>query len=898
MKKFLSLFLGLLICITATADPTPPEGYRYIPLDSAKRCVIDHCKLYAPEGDIYHIESVTEYPIYTDDQYWHFFIDPTPRSNWYHRSELVHVSKFLPDSAELSSGYKGGLQMVYPWGWDYTPVKINQIYDPRSDYRPRVIPRTITPEQSEIASHTYAVIINGGCAPQMNFVRFWNDCSFIYQVLTKRYGVPKSNLFPIMSDADDSGPDMLLLNGHQASQSGDLDFDGVDEIKYAATKRNITDVFTTLQKNLKANDHLLVFLTGNVEPPYRDSFITQPDVRLVLWDGEKFSNSDLADCLKPIIDRNVVVNIVAGTGHTNRFAESMDSLNCVITHTGWSEAQASLKVPYTDFLYHWTCAINGATHDNIKVDADSDNDGRVSMSEAYNYANKMMEWTETAMYSSYPQSLGEDLSFDHIPPAADIYIRDNPEDIGHEPNTTTDRTWISPDIWVRNDGTTTPVHENPVYTGPETNIHVLVRIHNRGTQKFTGRKWIHVFAAEASTGFVDETWYGLEVDAYDRATGDHIKGIRIPEIDPGGSVIVKIPWTLPEEFYDPTGETSTHFCIWAEILDSNNYMPGGFVYRDYNVLGRRNQAQKNLILVNKKDAGTAIPVRIRNIISESRKYSLEMVPVTKADEALYSKANIEMEMSPLIGQAWEDGGMLSSNIATTKSANGNHVVRFLDRTSKVEALSLPGREHDYVKLSFKFRQLVLREDQSYTFDLVQRDESGKVIGGERFVVEAPRLTKIDPIKVGTVDKGDGHVELSVDEPGYVRYQWLDETGNEIGTAETVTVRPTVDNTEFEARAFTEEGDVATATVTLEPTAGIKAVSMVAPGSANVELRGAAGRDGRLVVTSMLNNAETVSVPVAEGAGNAEIDMSHMREGIYAVTYMEGGESIETVKFTR
>lgn len=887
MKKLLLLLIAMVMCVTAYGDVTPPGGYETVSYERACRIMIANSL--SSQANIYFVDDES-----TDT--WTFFADYNPLTNWDHFGYIHTIPRFVKTGTADNAvpvTTKGDFR--YPMG--DKPVLISEIYKPGVDYKPHVPKVTISTQQAEVAARTYAIIINGVRNKVANPERNWNDCSFIYQTLTNHYGVPKSHIFALMSDGKNPANDMQTLSGEFVSQPLDLDLDGNDEIEYAASRDNIQTIFELMEQTLKTGDHLFIFTTGQAS----NQAVTQHMAYLYLLDqNASLTDYWFANLVKPISEKGVNVNIVMGHNCSGEFIPYLQSIGCVAAAStcinGWSDASRS--VPYNEFLYHWTSAINGATHDNIKVNADQDGDGKVSMSEAFAYANSKMEVTLTDSYTSTPQSLGEDLSFDHIPPAADIYIRDNPEDIGHEPNTTTDRTWISPDIWVRNDGTTTPVHENPVYTGPETNIHVLVRIHNRGTQKFTGRKWIHVFAAEASTGFVDETWYGLEVDAYDRATGDHIKGIRIPEIDPGGSVIVKIPWTLPEEFYDPTGETSTHFCIWAEILDSNNYMPGGFVYRDYNVLGRRNQAQKNLILVNKKDAGTAIPVRIRNVISESRKYSLEMVPVTKADEALYSKANIEMEMSPLIGQAWEDGGMLSSNITTTKSANGNHVVSFLDRTSKVEALSLPGREHDYVKLSFKFRQLVLRKDQSYTFDLIQRDESGKVIGGERFVVEAPQLTKIDPIKVGTVDKSDGYVELSVDEPGYVRYQWIDNAGNEIGTAETVTVRPTVDNTEFEARAFTEEGDVATATVTLEPTAGIKAVSMVAPGSANVELRGAAGRDGCLVVTSMLNNAETVSVPVAEGAGNVEIDMSHMRAGIYAVTYMEGGESIETVKFTR
>lgn len=887
MKKLLLLLIAMVMYATAYGDVTPPVGYEAVSYERACRIMITH-SLTSP-AYIYALENDS-----ADE--WRFFADYAPLTSWDHFGSIHSIPRFVKaGTADNAVPVSTKVEFRHPIG--DKPVFISEIYKSGIDYRPHVPKATISTEQTEVAARTYAVIINGVRDKGANPERNWNDCSFIYQVLTNHYGVPKSNIFALMSDGTNPAPDMQALSGDYVSQSLDLDLDGNDEIEYAASSENIQTIFKQLEQTLKTGDHLFIFMTGQATNQSVTRHMTS--LKLLEWNAA-LADYEFAYLVKPIAEKGVNVNIVMGHNYSGEFIPYLQSIGCVASaSTGINgESSASRSVPYNEFLYYWTSAINGATHDNIKVNADQDGDGKVSMSEAFAYANSKMEVKLTDSYTSTPRSLGEDLSFDHIPPAADIYIRDNPEDIGHEPNTTTDRTWISPDIWVRNDTSSIETHQNPEYTGHYgSHAYINVRIHNRGTQRFTGNKWLHVAWAIASTGFTNEIWQGGQCDEQGRVMGERLRALKIPEIEPGGEVLMKFEWALPSDYYDPADNTSQHFCILARIMDVFSVSQADSLQSFYNVLGRKNQAQKNVTVIYRKDASKPIPILIRNVADRAFKYSLEMIPVTKADEALYSKANIEMEMSPLIGHAWEDGGMLSNNIATTKSANGNHIIRFLAPTSKVQAVNLLAREYDYVKISFKFR-LFGTKAESYTYDLIQRDESGQVIGGERFVVEAPFLKRIDPIKIGTVDKGDGHVELSVDEPGYVRYQWLDKTGNEIGTAETVTVRPTVDNTEFEARAFTEEGDVATAAVTLEPTAGIKAVSMVAPGSANVELRGAAGRDGRLVVTSMLNNAEIVSVPVAEGAGNVEIDMSHMRAGIYAVTYMEGGESIETVKFTR
>ena len=61
-----------------------------------------------------------------------------------------------------------------------------------------------------------------------NYERYWNDCSFIYQTLVNKYGVPKENVYPIMSDGNNPAADMRSISGTYLSQPLDLDNAGVD----------------------------------------------------------------------------------------------------------------------------------------------------------------------------------------------------------------------------------------------------------------------------------------------------------------------------------------------------------------------------------------------------------------------------------------------------------------------------------------------------------------------------------------------------------------------------------------------------------------------------------------------------------------------------------------------
>ena len=53
-----------------------------------------------------------------------------------------------------------------------------------------------------------------------------------------------------MSDGTSPEPDMLKRSGEVVSSKLDLDKDGVDDVKYTATKRNISNVFDILKSRV------------------------------------------------------------------------------------------------------------------------------------------------------------------------------------------------------------------------------------------------------------------------------------------------------------------------------------------------------------------------------------------------------------------------------------------------------------------------------------------------------------------------------------------------------------------------------------------------------------------------------------------------------------------------
>jgi hypothetical protein len=93
-----------------------------------------------------------------------------------------------------------------------------------------------------------------------------------------------------------------------------------------------------------------------------------------------------------------------------------------------------------------------------------------------------------------------------VPPAAsaapDLWMQDVSDDVGEEPDPSSQPMYISNDIWVRlsNDGVLNEDHQNPEYRPPgSASNYVYVRVRNRGcsgTQSGT----LKLYWAKASTG--------------------------------------------------------------------------------------------------------------------------------------------------------------------------------------------------------------------------------------------------------------------------------------------------------------------------------------------------------------------------------------------------------------
>lgn len=839
--------------------------------------------------------DVDYYLCNTNSNELQIFVDEEPMKGWEHDCCLYSFSTTTPPPFNKIPT-KQTLRM--PPNDILSPLDVTNRYGNSATEKPNVASANISTPEIDVAEHTYAIILSGGGNINSNHERYWNDCSFIYQTLVKKYGVPRSNINVIMSDGTNPAADMQTITGQYISSPLDLDSDGTNDIQYAATLLNIQTIFSNLSAQLEEDDHLFIYVID-----HGGSIDNISNSYICLWGTERLYDNILANMLTPITNKYVNVNVVLGQCFSGGFIDDLTKVGCVVAtaSTGSEYSWSCSDRPYDEFVYQWTSAINKANSYGTPITSDTDNNGRVTMDEAFAYAKNNDRANESPQYISTPTSIGEDLAFNNLATSVDLYIKDNDEDSGKEPNLTTDAFWRTPNVWVRNFDDGIETHENPYYSEDHFAAMVYVRVTNRGKKTFNGtNRWVHVNWADASTGLTVRAWKGRELYNNTYVTGGSLTPAPIPPLAPGASCVLKFPWALPNQLMEDNNSSENHhFCLLARILDKSyvdNYMesdPGW-----YDITGKNDFAQKNVSIIQKSEVTTNTNVYVRNMQNTSHNYSLEIRPIQDADTLIFTTANVELTMSNPILRAWERGGLQYKNLSYTPALDSLKVI-FTSPESKLENICLNGDEFEKVALKFDFHTAAPL-GTIYSFDLIQRDENGTIVGGETFLVEAPINRVLKPVT--PIEIGDGLILLETDLDGTeLITEWTDTNGSVISQSNSVIVSPTLQNHNYSIRILTSEGELATGSIDLEPTNGIKSASPTTSVTDFIDIEfdnEVSSSNCFISVSSVENGFTMLHMPILNGSKVVRLDTSSLSSGLYILSYIVDGQLADTFKFSK
>lgn len=329
-----------------------------------------------------------------DYESWLIFIDDFPNANWAHPCRYVYINIADGSYVVYERRMPPYLSQMSLLTEKREVVGSNELFN---------IPMRTTSNYS--ANHNYAVIISGGIRKEMNYERYWNDCSAIYSTLVNIYHYPKDHIYVIMSDGIDPGLDLFTTSYEYISSPLDLDGDGTNDIQYAATRDNINLVFNILKERMSNDDELFIYTIDHGNRVNSSSVIC-------LWGEDTTNNiyteSDLSTALDEL--NCAKINICMGQCFSGGFINALASNNRVIaTACGAFDVSYALNNYYDAFVYYWVSAVTGSEPNGTPVNADTNNDGYVSMLEAFNYANANDYSGDYPHYNSNPQNLGANL---------------------------------------------------------------------------------------------------------------------------------------------------------------------------------------------------------------------------------------------------------------------------------------------------------------------------------------------------------------------------------------------------------------------------------------------------------------------------------------------------------
>jgi len=235
------------------------------------------------------------------------------------------------------------------------------------------------PAQASNDHTNWAILIAGGFNADNNHVRYWNDISEMYEILTDEYDYATNHIF------------VLYADGNRPSETNCDDYDPDEDLGYPTPSTNFFEAnlsnLDTVTDTIAASGHdcdtLFLFTNDHGDP----------DGSLYLWgetiSPDTFAGSGYIGKITQYAWRAFEIKQC----YSGAFVEPLSGPRTLIaTACRDNESAYGGFAPhqmYGEFSFYFNSALKGAEPDSVggtPVDADVNDDGRVSFVEAFNYA--------------------------------------------------------------------------------------------------------------------------------------------------------------------------------------------------------------------------------------------------------------------------------------------------------------------------------------------------------------------------------------------------------------------------------------------------------------------------------------------------------------------------------
>jgi hypothetical protein len=297
------------------------------------------------------------------------------------------------------------------------------------------------------SSRCHALLVSGGYNIANNHCRYWNEVCFVYNVLRRRFQLPKNNIKVLWAGGNPARD--LCRNGtctntgqgapcgifpFETSNLSDFDLDGENDIAGAATLANVRAAVADFAARLGENDQLLIFFSDH-GGTYGGG--TGERATVCLW-GEELKDGELDRITRDL--RCSVMFALKTCYSGGMISEIVDNskYRAVATADRYDPSRASLMMG--DWTYYFFSALCGYYPEGTPTsyyegidprsrggacDADADGDGRVSFYEAHQFAYRMNRFSDDVpQYAESTANLGKKLFMTKYADVPVVAVRD------------------------------------------------------------------------------------------------------------------------------------------------------------------------------------------------------------------------------------------------------------------------------------------------------------------------------------------------------------------------------------------------------------------------------------------------------------------------------------------
>ena len=485
----------------------------------------------------------------------------------------------------------------------------------------------------------------------------------------------------------------------------------------------------------------------------------------------------------------------------------------------------------------------------------------------------------------------------------DLMIKDSSDDVGEEPNTTTQYMWTSTDIWIRNSDDDGLEHQNPEYH-PTNPTYAYIKVKNNSCIPSNGTEAVTLNWPKAGSSLSwPASWDGLNYFPSPSPApqpnikfGDLVGTTTIPVLQPGQETIVKMRFIIPnpQNYSWFQGSDQWHFCLLARIEAAADPLTETTdLYT--NVKNNNGIAWKNVTIVDVESNLIKGTIAVGNPSDIPRTFFLEfVVEDIETGKPIFEEAEVGIKMDTVLFDAWVRGGNQAAHLDNTaienrKIVNGNNVI--------LGNIAFNANEVGSLTLDFNFLTEELTEKPKFRYHIVQRDAvTNAIVGGETYEIKKKARSVF--VAAAPDAKVDLHQPITIrahdiNEPAI--YNWYDEQGVLIFEGKDLQIANAVaEKYKLEVIATTDGfKDYTEVEVSLKPSKLENITPNPATNNALVKYKLNGAQSAYLMVIDFYNNNSTVNNYILDiNSTETNLNISTYLNGLYTVALIVNGVIVD------